>query len=68
MTSMEDDPNGRQPQWRTTAMEEDLMVVCLSGRRPQWTTTSREHNLKGITPLKNDLMEVDLNGRITGIR
>jgi hypothetical protein len=25
-TSMEDNPNGRQPQWKTTSMEDDLNV------------------------------------------
>ena len=34
MTSMEDDLNGRQPQWKTTAMEEDLngSLPCLASQ------------------------------------
>ena len=28
---MEDDRNGRQPQWKTTSMEDDL-----NGRQTQW--------------------------------
>ena len=46
---MEDDPNGRQPQLKTTSMKDDP-----NGRQPQWK--------KGRTPLwKSILMEVDLN-------
>ena len=59
MTSMEDDPNGRQPQWKTTAMEEDLI-----GSLPQWRTTSMNDNLKGtqpqgITPLLKKLTSME---------
>ena len=39
---MEDDLNGRQPQWKTTSMEDDL-----NGRQPQWKTTSMEDDLNG---------------------
>ena len=44
---MEDDLNGRclngrQPQWKTTSMEDDL-----NGRRPQWKLTLKEDDLKG---------------------
>ena len=39
---MEDDPNGRQPQWKTTAMEYNLIE-----RQPQWKTTPMEDNLNG---------------------
>ena len=40
-TSIEDDPNGRQPQWKTTPMEDDL-----NGMKTQWRTTSMEEDLK----------------------
>ena len=36
---MEDNLNGRQPQWKTTSMEDDL-----NGRLPQWMTTSMEED------------------------
>ena len=39
MTSMKDDLNGKRPQWKTTSMEDDL-----NGRRPQWKTTTMEDN------------------------
>ena len=32
---MEDDLNGRQPQWKTTSIEDNL-----NERQPQWKTTS----------------------------
>ena len=34
MTSMKDDLNGRQPQWKITAMEEDLngSLPCLASQ------------------------------------
>ena len=38
---MEDNINGRQPQWKTTSMEADL-----NGMKPQWRTTSMEEDLK----------------------
>ena len=34
---MEDNLNGRLPQWKTTSMEDNL-----NGRGPQWKTTSME--------------------------
>ena len=37
---MEDDLNGRRPQWKTTSMEDNLNV-----RRPQWKLTLMEDNL-----------------------
>ena len=40
MTSMDEDLNGRRPQWKTTSLESNL-----NGRRPQWKTTSMEDNL-----------------------
>ena len=39
---MEDDLNGRQPQWKTTSIEDDH-----NGRQPQWKTTSMEDDLNG---------------------
>ena len=35
---MKDDLNGRQPQWKTTSMEDDLMEDNLNERRPEWKT------------------------------
>ena len=52
-TSMEDNLNERWPQWTTTSIEDEL-----NWRRPQWRMTSM---------LKNNLIEVDLNGSLTGI-
>ena len=37
---MEDNPHGRQPQWKTTSMKDDL-----NGRQIQWKTTSMEGNI-----------------------
>ena len=37
---MEDDLNGRRPEWKTTSMEDDL-----NRRLNQWKTTSMEDNL-----------------------
>ena len=37
LTSMEDDLNGRQHQWKMTSMEDDL-----NGRRPQWKTLMKD--------------------------
>ena len=43
---MEEDLDGRRPQWKTTSMEDDL-----NGRRSKWKTPSMEDDLKVITPL-----------------
>ena len=43
ITSMEDNLNGRQPQWKTTSMEENL-----NGRQFQWKTIPIEDDLKEI--------------------
>ena len=40
---MEDNLNGRQPQWKTTSMEDNL-----NGRQPQWKMTSMEDNLNEV--------------------
>ena len=44
MTSMEDDLNGRRPQWKTTLMEDNL-----NGRQFQWKMTliTQEKDLRG---------------------
>ena len=54
---MEDDPNGRQPQWKTTSMEDGgpqlnrtSMEDSLYGRKPQRKTTLMEDNLNGRKP------------------
>ena len=39
---MEDDLNGRQPQWKTTSIEDNL-----NERRPEWKTKSMEDDLNG---------------------
>ena len=71
MTTMEDDHNGRWPQWKTTSMEDNLngrqrtsIEQDFNGRWPQWKTTSIEDNLYGRQPRwKTTLMEDNLNGR-----
>ena len=42
---MEDNLNGRQPQWKTTSMEDNL-----NKRRPEWKTKSMEDELNGRQP------------------
>ena len=46
-------------------MEDDL-----NERRPQWKTTSIEDDINGgrLSMLKNNLIEVDINGSLTGSR
>ena len=71
MTSMEDNLNGRQPQWKTTLMEDGEPQWKMTtieddhnGRQPQWKTTSMEDNLNGRQPIwKTTSMEDDINGR-----
>ena len=51
-TTMEDNLNGRRPQWKTNLIR----------RWPQWKTTSMEDDLNGRQPqLKTTTMEDDLN-------
>ena len=38
---MEDNFNGRQPQWKTTSMEDDL-----NGKKCHWRMTLMEEDLK----------------------
>ena len=45
MTSIEDELNGRQPQLKTLSMEDDF-----NGRQPQWKTTSLEDGLNRRQP------------------
>ena len=66
MTSMEDDLNGRRPQWNTTSMEDGgpqsnrtSMEDDHNGRQHLWKTTSMEDDLNG----KKMSMEDNLNGR-----
>ena len=47
---MENDLNGRQPQWKMTAMEEELNGSKLNGRQTQWKATSMEDELNGRPP------------------
>ena len=54
---MEDDLNGRRPQWKTTSMEDDL-----NGRQPQYKTTSMEDDLK-MNSIEDDLNKNEVNGR-----
>ena len=42
MTSMKEELNERQPQWKMTSMEDDL-----NGRWPQWKMTSMKYDLNG---------------------
>ena len=56
---MEGNLNGRQPQWKTTSIEDDL-----NRRQTQWKTTSMEDNLNGRQPQWRTIsMEDNLNGR-----
>ena len=58
MTTMEDDHNGRQPQWKTTTMETISMEDNLYGRQLQWKTTSMEKTCQWrITSMEEDLKE-----------
>ena len=42
---MEDDLNGRSPQWKTTSMEDNLNGDDINGRQPQWKMTTMEENI-----------------------
>ena len=55
MTSMEDDLNGRRPQWMTTSMED-----VLNGRRTQWKTTSMEDDPHDqiVVPVNKELLTI----------
>ena len=54
---MEDNLNGRQPQWKTTPMEDDLngkgkntsMEEYLDGSRPQWKSYRKQMTLACLT-------------------
>ena len=49
---MEEDLNGRQPQWKTTSREDNLKEDNLRGRTPQChgKNTSMEEYLNGSRP------------------
>merc|ERR1711867_316526 len=53
---MEDDPNGGQPKWKTTKLEDDQkrkttkMEKEQNGRRPKWKTTKMEDDQNGRRP------------------
>ena len=47
---MEDNLNGRQPQWKMTSMEYDL-----NGRQPQWKKISMEDNIKEVLQEADDI-------------
>ena len=50
---MEDDLNGRQPQWKTTSLEDNLNEI-----QPQWETTSMGEKYQWrITSMEEDLKE-----------
>merc|ERR1711895_67533 len=56
---MEDNQNGRRPQWKTTKMEDGK-----NGRRPKWKTTKMEDDQNGRRPKwKTTKMEDDQNGK-----
>ena len=42
---MEDNLNGRRPQWNTTSIEQELYGDDLNGRRPQWKIISMRDDL-----------------------
>ena len=56
---MEDDHNGRrQPQWKTTSMEDNINGRQLNGRQPQWKTISMELFFQWrITSMEEDLKD-----------
>ena len=41
---MEDDRNSRQPEWKTTKMENDQYGRRKNGRHQKWNTIKREDN------------------------
>ena len=53
---MDDDLNGRQPQWKTTSIEDELkrrsplLEEDLNGRRPHWKKSLMEDKLDGRQP------------------
>jgi len=47
---MEDNLNGRQPQWKTTSMKDDL-----NGRQTQWNRTSMEDDIKEALQESDDI-------------
>ena len=47
---MEDNLNGRRPQWKTSQWKTTLMEDDLNGRQPQWKKTSMEDELNGRRP------------------
>ena len=53
---MEDDFNGRRPQWKTTQWKLALMEDNINGRQHQWKTTQMEDKINGTS------IEDDLNG------
>ena len=58
-TKMDEDQNGRRPEWKTTKMEDDQ-----NGRRPKCKTTKIEDNQTGRRPKwKMTKMENDYDGR-----
>ena len=58
-TSMEDDINGRQPQWKMNSMEDDQ-----NWRLPKWKTALMEDNFCRWVPYcETTSMEDDLNER-----
>ena len=42
---MEDDLNGRQPQWKITSMKDHI-----NGRQPRWKTTAMEDEINVRQP------------------
>ena len=61
---MEDNLNGRQPQWKMASLEDNF-----NGRWPKWISTSMEDDFNGkwpeqkMTSMDMVSMEGDLNGR-----
>ena len=48
MTQMEDDPNGKQPKWKTTQNEKTTqMEEDSNGRQAKWKTSQMEDDSKG---------------------
>ena len=69
MTSMEDDLNGRLPQWKMIQAKNTFIKEYLNRRQRQWNTSSLEDDLNGrrpkwkMTSIKYNLNLDDLHGR-----
>jgi hypothetical protein len=49
MTPMEDEPNGRQPQWKTPPIEDDLKILNVEYLSNHWSDLIQILNLRQKT-------------------